>query len=41
MATITCLAAARDQLHRDVGWDVEAGRRGAPPVTADPAAERD
>lgn len=34
MATFTCLAAARDQVLRDVGWDVEAdGLRGAPPVS--------
>jgi glutamate/tyrosine decarboxylase-like PLP-dependent enzyme len=34
MANFTCLAAARDQLLRDVGWDVEAeGLLGAPHVT--------
>ena len=34
MATFTCLAAARDQLLREVGWDVEAdGLNGAPPLT--------
>ena len=34
MANFTCLAAARDQVLRDVGWDVEAdGLPGAPPVT--------
>lgn len=33
MATFTCLAAARDQVLRDVGWDVEAdGLQAAPPV---------
>ena len=33
MATFTCLAAARDQVLRDVGWDVEAdGLQGAPPL---------
>ena len=34
MANFTCLAAARDQVLRDVGWDVEAdGLLGAPPIT--------
>jgi glutamate/tyrosine decarboxylase-like PLP-dependent enzyme len=34
MANFTCLAAARDQVLRDVGWDVEAdGLNGAPPIT--------
>jgi glutamate/tyrosine decarboxylase-like PLP-dependent enzyme len=34
MANFTCLAAARDQVLRDVGWDVEAlGLAGAPPLT--------
>jgi glutamate/tyrosine decarboxylase-like PLP-dependent enzyme len=34
MATFTCLAAARDQVLRDAGWDVEAdGLAGAPKVT--------
>ncbi|MGB9376150.1 MAG: pyridoxal-dependent decarboxylase [Mycobacteriales bacterium] len=34
MANFTCLAAARDQVLRDVDWDVEAhGLAGAPPVT--------
>jgi glutamate/tyrosine decarboxylase-like PLP-dependent enzyme len=34
MANFTCLAAARDQVLRDVGWDVEAdGLCGAPPIT--------
>ncbi len=34
MATFTCLAAARDQVLRDVGWDVEAdGLLGAPRIT--------
>jgi len=34
MATFTCLAAARDQVLRAVGWDVEAdGLVGAPAVT--------
>ncbi len=34
MANFTCLAAARDKVLRDVGWDVEAdGLTGAPPVT--------
>lgn len=34
MANFTCLAAARDQVLRDVGWDVEAdGLVGAPPIT--------
>jgi glutamate/tyrosine decarboxylase-like PLP-dependent enzyme len=33
MATFTCLAAARDAVLRDVGWDVEAdGLHGAPKV---------
>lgn len=33
MATFTCLAAARDQVLREVGWDVEArGLQGAPHV---------
>jgi len=33
MATFTCLAAARDAVLRDVGWDVEAnGLQGAPQV---------
>ncbi|MFA9444051.1 aspartate aminotransferase family protein [Egicoccus sp. AB-alg6-2] len=33
MANFTCLAAARDQVLRDAGWDVEAdGLAGAPPV---------
>ena len=33
MATFTCLAAARDAVLRDVGWDVEAdGLQGAPKV---------
>lgn len=33
MASFTCLAAARDQLLRTVGWDVEAdGLPGAPPL---------
>ena len=34
MANFTCLAAARDQVLRDAGWDVEAdGLLGAPPIT--------
>jgi glutamate/tyrosine decarboxylase-like PLP-dependent enzyme len=34
MANFTCLAAARDQVLRDVGWDVETdGLIGAPKVT--------
>lgn len=34
MANFTCLAAARDQVLREVGWDVEAeGLPGAPRVT--------
>jgi glutamate/tyrosine decarboxylase-like PLP-dependent enzyme len=34
MANFTCLAAARDQVLRDVGWDVETlGLPGAPPLT--------
>lgn len=34
MATFSCLAAARDQVLREVGWDVEThGLPGAPPVT--------
>jgi len=34
MANFTCLAAARDQVLRDVGWDVETdGLHGAPRVT--------
>ncbi|MFG3187014.1 pyridoxal phosphate-dependent decarboxylase family protein [Streptomyces nigra] len=34
MATFTCLAAARHELLREVGWDVEArGLSGAPPLT--------
>ena len=34
MANFTCLAAARDEVLRSVGWDVEAnGLLGAPPVT--------
>ena len=34
MANFTCLAAARDQVLRDVGWDVEAdGLASSPPVT--------
>jgi glutamate/tyrosine decarboxylase-like PLP-dependent enzyme len=34
MANFTCLAAARDQVLRDAGWDVEtAGLTGAPPLT--------
>lgn len=34
MANFTCLAAARDQVLRDVGWDVESdGLAGAPAVT--------
>ena len=34
MATFTCLAAARHQVLRAVGWDVEAdGLTGAPPIT--------
>ena len=33
MANFTCLAAARDKVLRDTGWDVEAdGLAGAPPV---------
>lgn len=33
MASFTCLAAARDQLLRAIGWDVEAdGLPGAPPL---------
>jgi glutamate/tyrosine decarboxylase-like PLP-dependent enzyme len=33
MANFTCLAAARDAVLRDAGWDVEAdGLQGAPPV---------
>jgi glutamate/tyrosine decarboxylase-like PLP-dependent enzyme len=33
MATFTCLAAARDAVLRDIGWDVEAdGLQGAPKV---------
>ncbi|MBW3661479.1 MAG: aspartate aminotransferase family protein [Actinobacteria bacterium] len=33
MASFTCLAAARDAVLRQVGWDVEAdGLQGAPPV---------
>lgn len=35
MATFTCLAAARDHVLRETGWDVEAdGLQGAPTVTA-------
>jgi glutamate/tyrosine decarboxylase-like PLP-dependent enzyme len=34
MATFTCLAAARNEVLRAVGWDVEAaGLLGAPPIT--------
>ncbi|MFF2521267.1 pyridoxal phosphate-dependent decarboxylase family protein [Streptomyces liangshanensis] len=34
MATFTCLAAARHEVLREVGWDVEArGLPGAPPLT--------
>ena len=34
MATFTCLAAARHEVLRAVGWDVEAdGLTGAPPIT--------
>ena len=34
MANFTCLAAARDQVLRDAGWDVEAdGLAGAPRIT--------
>ncbi|SEF32347.1 Glutamate or tyrosine decarboxylase [Amycolatopsis pretoriensis] len=34
MATFTCLAAARHELLRQVGWDVEArGLAGSPPLT--------
>lgn len=34
MAHFTCLAAARDQVLRQAGWDVEAdGLPGAPPIT--------
>lgn len=34
MANFTCLAAARDHVLREAGWDVEAdGLPGAPPVT--------
>lgn len=34
MANFTCLAAARDQVLREAGWDVEAdGLPGAPPLT--------
>ncbi|MGW1215866.1 pyridoxal phosphate-dependent decarboxylase family protein [Streptomyces sp. NPDC002499] len=34
MANFTCLAAARHEVFREVGWDVEArGLRGAPPLT--------
>jgi glutamate/tyrosine decarboxylase-like PLP-dependent enzyme len=34
MANFTCLAAARDKVLREAGWDVEAdGLTGAPPVT--------
>jgi glutamate/tyrosine decarboxylase-like PLP-dependent enzyme len=34
MANFTCLAAARDQVLREVGWDVETdGLLGAPPIT--------
>jgi len=34
MATFTCLAAARDEVLRQVGWDVETnGLMGAPPLT--------
>lgn len=34
MATFTCLAAARDHVLREAGWDVEAdGLQGAPTVT--------
>ncbi|MFI5613568.1 pyridoxal phosphate-dependent decarboxylase family protein [Amycolatopsis sp. NPDC051903] len=34
MATFTCLAAARHEVLRQVGWDVEAdGLVGAPPIT--------
>ena len=34
MANFTCLAAARDQVLREAGWDVEAdGLAGAPPIT--------
>src|SRR6478609_10590587 len=34
MATFTCLAAARHQVLRAAGWDVEAdGLTGAPPIT--------
>jgi glutamate/tyrosine decarboxylase-like PLP-dependent enzyme len=34
MATVTCLAAARHEVLRAVGWDVEAdGLTGAPPIT--------
>ena len=33
MANFACLAAAREQVFRDVGWDVSArGLNGAPPV---------
>ncbi|WP_433284430.1 pyridoxal phosphate-dependent decarboxylase family protein [Pseudonocardia sp. CA-142604] len=34
MATFTCLAAARHEVLREAGWDVEAdGLAGAPPIT--------
>jgi glutamate/tyrosine decarboxylase-like PLP-dependent enzyme len=34
MATFTCLAAARHEVLREVGWDVEArGLPGSPPIT--------
>ena len=41
MANFTCLAAARDAVLRDVGWDVEAeGLQGAPAVTVVVGEER-
>jgi glutamate/tyrosine decarboxylase-like PLP-dependent enzyme len=41
MANFTCLAAARHQVYRRLGWDVDAdGLLGAPPVTVVVGAER-
>lgn len=39
MANFTCLAAARNAVLRDAGWDVEAhGLEGAPPLRCSPAS---
>jgi glutamate/tyrosine decarboxylase-like PLP-dependent enzyme len=41
MASFTCLASARDQVLRDVGWDVELdGLHGAPPINVVVKTER-